>query len=189
MLHWTIQLLGKFVNPTIVAFLVLRYVRNDNKLHFHISLVTQKRGDYTFLLDLVKTMDIQISKLRHRNCEPLHIWTSVFHQIVVFATKSSHIKNFGLGTAERTRENTTDEEDKRKRQIKKRAAVTNAECAKQNTHGNCTPHFLADSFVIKARQTLSDLIGMAIRSTKRPIERFSRVWAILEAGEKTGSLK
>ena len=53
----------KFANPTIVAFLVLQYVRNDNKLHFHISLVTQKRGDYTFLLDLVKTMDIQISKM------------------------------------------------------------------------------------------------------------------------------
>lgn len=51
----------KFANPTIV----LRYVRNDNKLHFHISLVTQKRGDYTFLLDLVKTTEIQISKLRH----------------------------------------------------------------------------------------------------------------------------
>lgn len=119
MLHWTIQLLGKFVNPTIVAFLVLRYVRNDNKLHFHISLVTQKRGDYTFLLDLVKTMDIQISKLRHRNCEPLHIWTSVFHQIVVFATKSSHIKNFGLGTAERTRENTTTRKTKENDKLKK----------------------------------------------------------------------
>ena len=35
------------------------------------------------------------------------MWTSVFHQIVVFATKSSHIKNFWLGTAERTRETTT----------------------------------------------------------------------------------
>ena len=120
MLHWTIQLLGKFVNPTIVAFLVLRYVRNDNKLHFHISLVTQKRGDYTFLLDLVKTMDIQISKLRHWNCEPLHIWTSsVFHQIVVFATKSSHIKNFWLGTAERTRETTTTRKTKENDKLKK----------------------------------------------------------------------
>ena len=108
------------VNPTIVAFLVLRYVRNDNKLHFHISLVTQKRGEYTFLLDLVKTMDIQISKLRHWNCEPLHMWTSVFHQIVVFATKSSHIKNFWLGTAERTRETTTTTKTKENDKIEKK---------------------------------------------------------------------
>ena len=62
-LNYTV--LGKFANPTIAAFLVLRYVRNDSKLHFHIFLVTQKRGDYTFVLDLVKTMEIQTSKLRH----------------------------------------------------------------------------------------------------------------------------
>ena len=184
MLHWTIQLLGKFVNPTIVAFLVLRYVRNDNKLHFHISLVTQKRGDYTFLLDLVKTMDIQTSKM----------WASP-HVDVGFSSNRRicdeivAYQEFLAGYRWANSRNHDDEEDKRKRQIKKRAAVTNAERAKQNTHGNCTPHFLADSFVIKARQTLSDLIGMAIRSTKRPIERFSRVWTILEAGEKTGSLK
>ena len=52
-MNYTGQLLRKFGNP-IVAFLVLRYVRNDNKLHFHISLVMQKRRDNsTFLLDLV----------------------------------------------------------------------------------------------------------------------------------------
>lgn len=84
----------------------------------------QKRGDYTFLLDLVKTMDIQISKLRHWNCEPLHIWTSVF------AIKSSHIKNFWLGTAERTRETTTTTKTKENDKIKN-AAGTNVERAKQ----------------------------------------------------------
>ena len=110
-LHWTIQLIGKFANPTIVAFLVLRYVRNDNKLHFHISLVTQKRGDYTFLLDLVKTMEIQISKLRHWNCEPLHMWTSVFHQIVVFSCNEI--------VAERTRETTTTTKTKENDKLKK----------------------------------------------------------------------
>lgn len=101
-------------------------------------------------------MEIQISKLRHWNCEPLHMWTSVFHQIVVFATKLSLSKL----------ENHHDDEDKRKRQIKTRAAVRNTERVKQNTHRNCTPHFLADPFVIKAQLMLSDLIGMAIRDRR-----------------------
>ena len=104
MLHWTIQLLRKFANPTIFAFLVLRYVRNDNKLHFHISLVTQKRGDYTFLLDLVKTMDIQISKM----------WASP-HVDVGFSSN----RRFCNETAERTRETTTTTKTKGNDNIKK----------------------------------------------------------------------
>ena len=133
----------------------------------------QKRGDYTFLLDLVKTMDIQISNLRHWNCEPLHMRTSTYARR--FFIKSSFLQRncrisriFGcvlLSELEKPR--------RRRRQNKKRTAGRNTERAKQNTHGNCTPYFLADSFVIKARLH-DNVVRLAIRSTKCP-ERLSRV--------------
>ena len=163
MLHWTIQLLGK-PNPTIVAFLVLRYVRNDNTLHFHISLVYAKKRWLH-----ISSRPGEDNGYSDIEAKALELWASP-HMDVGFCNKIVAYQEFLAGYRWANSRNHDDDEDKRKRQNKKRCRDKRWTCktAKQNTHGNCTTHLFADSFVIKARRTLSDLIGMAIRSTKCP---------------------
>ena len=130
----------------------------------------QKRGDNTFLWDLV----IKDNGYSAIEAKALELWASPSTNVRFsikssrpFATKSSHIKNIWLGTAERTRETTTTKKTERNKIRRSNSRDKHWTC--KTKHWNCAAHFLADSLIINARLTLTDfLIGMAMRSTKCP---------------------
>ena len=193
MLHWTIysyweslrmRLLLRFLFygmwGMIISYIFI-FLSYAKKRWLHISSRPVEDNGYS---------DIE--------AKALELWASP-HMDVGFSSNLrfcneivTYIKNFWLGTAEWTGETTTTNNTKEndkiiiiKKKLQGQTLNVQNKALMETVHHTFGRWFLcheSTTNVVRLNRNGNPIYEM-------PIERFSRVWTILEAGEKTGSLK